>query len=144
MKTQMYYCMNYSQQIAEILDKYSHPYISDENLHQLFGKPMLQFYIHKEDAAWSEIEDLVPDKYVHRLVFTDQELSSAKWLMVRSTNMKIDSLGENTFSYLCPAKVDPPFLTKYHMTQVGPFEFRPVKWKKNNHFYSTYEWALKL
>ena len=138
MKTQMYYYIPYDLELAEILNRYSHSYNHVTEFVKYGYEPMLQFYVNKEDEVWNEIKDKLPREDVHRLVFTDHELSSAKWLTVRSTNMKIDSEGDNTFSYVCPGEIYPPYLTKYHTTQVGKYEFKPVKWKNNNHFYSTY------
>ena len=138
MKTQMYYNLPFNENIASVLEEHGIKYN-----HYDFGierkSPYMSFYIFKEDSVWDVLKDTLPKKDAHRLFFTDEELSCAKWLMVRSTNMKIDSLNENTYDYTCPEATDRSKRYGAHQRQIAPFEFKPVKWTTNNHFYACYD-----
>ena len=139
MKTQMYYNLPYDEKVASILKEHKIKYkYYDFNSGIGEAYPHMSFYLFKEDAVWDVLKNILPKKDVHSLVFTDEELLSAKWLTVRSTNMKIDSLNEDTYDYFCPGEKDKSKRYGAHQRQIAPFEFRPIKWKNNNHFYSCY------
>ena len=141
MKTKCYYNFEWTQEIENLLIKHNVDYKKDEwrgTEGSVVSYPdMLNFTINKEDEVYNLIKEHLPKPNTSWLEFSEKELQKAKWLYVRSTNMKID-IENNAVDWLCPNNRSTSKKSMFHMSQTGAFEIKPVKWKNNNHFYSSY------
>lgn len=141
MKTKCYYCFDWTQDIEGLLKKFKVNYKKEEwkNIESsIISYPdKLIFTIDKEDEAYSEIKDFLPTPNTCWLEFSDKELKEAKWLYMRSANMKID-IENNAVDWLCPNNRLLNKKSMFHMQQISAFEIKPVKWTSTNHFYSSY------
>lgn len=147
MKTKLYYYIPFNPNILEFLEKnhitYKREWTQYPSLNGQCGRKeeYLQFTFNKENIIWGDVERDLPHRNACWLVFTPKELNEAKWLTVRTTNMKVDDWGESTFQYSCRFEIDHGHRiaeAAHHHEQVAPYECRPIKWKPNNHFYSPY------
>ena len=112
---------------------------SDPDYIAMFGKKMA-FNIYESIGEKFRLLDELLAKFgkgVTRNVFSKKELSNAKWLLFRSTNGKLESLSKKTIEFGCPKPLAKG--ASYHTKQVAPYAFKPIKWKNNNHFYSSLE-----
>ena len=139
MKTWMYYYIPFSARIEDMLIEHNIAYQKDSS-----WDDHLKFEFYKENAPWEKIKDILPPPNVTEFVFSKKELEQAKWLTMRSTNMKFDSMNEKTIRYYCPNNVQQKVKSGFHEEQFLPFEFSTVKWKNNNHFYSSYTGGYEI
>lgn len=141
MKTKCYYNFKWSQDIENILIKHKVNYkkVECKGIQgSVISYPdMLNFTINKEDKAYSLIKEYLPKPNTCWLEFSEKELKEAKWLYMRSTNMKIN-VENDAVNWLCPNNSSADKKSMFHMKQIKAFEIKPVKWNSNNHFYSSY------
>ena len=141
MQIEHYYCVNYDKPIYDELIERGIKVTIDDKISKSSSPQMIfKVYTTKEDEL-NSFTKLVT-KYgmgIRDLVFSKKELSEANWLLFRSTNMKLESLSEKTIELGCRKSR----ILYYHTRQVAPYALKPIKWKNNNHFYSSYEGAFK-
>ena len=136
MQVEHYYYIKFDEQLySKLIDEGIKVKVdSDPHYIAMFGKKMA-FNIYESIGEKSCLLDELLAKFGDGLtdyVFSKRELVEAKWLLFRSTNMKLDPLSEKTIEYSCPKSE----FSYYHTKQVAPYAFKPIKWKSNNHFYS--------
>ena len=105
-----------------------------------YEKMIFDIYHDPEDLT---LVNLIPNApSCSWLYFSDEELCSADWLVMRPKSPKIDSRDESTLEYSCKIeKKSGNFVERgaYHHKQVSPFSLSPIKWSANNHIYSAYD-----
>lgn len=141
MKTKCYYNFKWDQETEQLLINRGVEYKKEEwkrTEDSVVSYPdMLNFTISKEDEAYDLIKEHLPEPNSVWLEFNEKELQGAEWLYMRSSSMKID-IENNAVDWLCPNNRAANKKSMFHMLQTGAFEIKPVKWKNNNHFYSSY------
>ena len=141
MRTKCYYNLEWNETIESLLKENNVDYKKVEwkdTKGSVISYPdMINFTISKEQPAYAEIKDFLPNPNTCWLEFTEKELKESKWLYMRSTNMKID-IQNDAIDWLCPKNRLFNKKSMFHMTQKDIFEIKPVKWTTNNHFYSSY------
>ena len=126
----MYYCISPDSVIEDKLKSIGVKYTVDEN--------RLTFKLVKDSEKFYTMSPYLPNRCIKWKEYTQKELFDAEWLTFRSHNMKLDAMNDNVIEFRCPQN---PNLDRssYHKKQTMPFEFKPIKWKNNNHIYSSYQ-----
>lgn len=135
MRVRRYYRCDYNEKLYQTLSKYQVPFDYDQNLN------WITLYLFEDHPNAEQIKSVLPHEVFGEYVFSDSELMGSEWLLMRSTNGKLDSKNtEKTFEFSCEyEKSIADFTEKFahHRKQIAPYEFpTPVKWGKN-HFYSS-------
>lgn len=146
MKIKNHFCIDYHPLL--------HKRLVDDGINveveSLVGTLSMIFQIYTDpNEKLNTYGNLLPiDKALRNLYFTNQELENAKWLKMRSANIKLDAKTEDTFEKSCRYERmvwnGTTYYGYYHEKQVKPFAFNPIKWTKNNHFYSSYSGGWEI
>lgn len=140
MKKEKYYYIEYNKAIHNALIKLSIQHKVDTIMPD---RPQLKFTLYDDQPYWEELRLILPRSNLDTLIFTPKEMREAPWFRMRSKCKRLDSMNDTvTFSFRCLEMRENINGTQYqianHYTQVAPYEFKPIKWKPKNHFYSSY------
>ena len=140
MRIKHYYCLTQTDKriapaVIDCLSKYHHKFkATDFSL--IRNETWYSFYVCEDEPVWEELKPLLSYRKpnISENVFSQKEISEAKWLSMRSDNA--------TKIYCDDDAVDRVFSFVYHdgrtrhRTQIAPYELRKtVKWNASRMFY---------
>lgn len=135
------YCAKHSKELVDQLSQVGiHHSVTDERMINA-GLGLVVFYLSEEDLNLSSVKQVIEalDTFTvyDELVYTEKELSAAKWLYIRSTCMKVEPPNNSSSVVWCPGEAG----SKCYIRSINLpiMSTKPVKWGKNHYFYSAFE-----
>ena len=135
MRIRKYYRCDYTEKLYQALLKHQISFQYDRELN------WITFYLYEDHPNIEQIKSFLPHEVFGEYVFSDLELKNSEWLLMRSTNGKLENKNtEKTFALSCKYEknvANHKVEFAHHRKQIAPFEFSiPIKWGQS-HFYSS-------